>query len=284
LVAQPDPREADYAQLGSALNRVLEVSRGQRQGLPLRIERDSLSPTRAALRSELVAPPLPEADGRAELGCARAALADYRARLAALYGYKLIARNCVSEVFATIDAALAGKAGEGEDGGVATVRALGGLTRSVVDLDFIPFVSAAVVERSAAAVAERTHPSYRQLRIDALLADEPAWRVYLRESNTLTSTVYHPGWADSAFLFFTDDSVALRPLLGTANLLVGIADGVLGLATWPADDGARLRAGWRGALFSLPELAFVNIRKGSMAWVDEGAPSTSAASPRSPSS
>jgi hypothetical protein len=277
LVAQPTVREADYAQLESALNRLLEVSRGQREGTPLRIEGDVLLPTRPAQRSELVAPPLPEADSRAELARAHAALADYRARLAALYGYNLITRNCVSEVFATIDAALAG--GADEDG---AARQLGDLTRTGVDLDFIPFVSAAEVERSSAAVAERTHPSYRQLRIDALLAAEPAWRVYLRESNTLTSTVYHPGWADSAFLFFTDDSVALRPLLGTANLLVGIADGVLGLATWPADDGARLRAGWRGALFSLPELAFVNIRKGSMAWVDEGALSPADATAASP--
>jgi len=100
------------------------------------------------------------------------------------------------------------------------------------------------------------------------MGEEPPWQIVLRESSTLTSTIYHAGPQDSAFLFFTDDSVALRPLLGAANLLVGVGDGVLGLVTWPLDDGARLRAGWYGALFSLPELAFVNIRKGSMAWIE----------------
>jgi hypothetical protein len=50
--------------------------------------------------------------------------------------------------------------------------------------------------------------------------------------------------------------------------LVGIGDGALGLFTWPRDDGGRLRAGARGALFSLPELAFVNIRKGSTSWIE----------------
>jgi hypothetical protein len=116
-----------------------------------------------------------------------------------------------------------------------------------------------------------------------LAAAEPRWRVYLRESNTLTSTVYHPVDGDSAFLFFTDDTVALRPLFGTVNLLVGIADSALGLVTWPSDAGARLLAGLRGALFSLPELAFVNIRKGSMAWAPP-LPVRDALSPRSSSS
>ena len=78
---------------------------------------------------------------------------------------------------------------------------------------------------------------------------------------------YRAGADDSTFLFFTDDALATRPLFGAANLVVALADGVLGLATWPADGGRRLRAGARGALYSLPELAFVNIRKGTTAWL-----------------
>src|SRR5215472_1676926 len=90
LVAHADLREADYAQLEDALNRVLEVARGQRDGMPLRIEADDgLIPARPALRSELVAPALSETAALAELRGARAALTDYRARLAALYGYNL---------------------------------------------------------------------------------------------------------------------------------------------------------------------------------------------------
>jgi hypothetical protein len=51
--------------------------------------------------------------------------------------------------------------------------------------------------------------------------------------------------------------------LGAANLSVGIGAAVAGLATLPADRGHLLWAGLRGALFSLPELAFVNLRKGT---------------------
>jgi hypothetical protein len=68
-------------------------------------------------------------------------------------------------------------------------------------------------------------------------------------------------------VFFTDDTVALRPLLGAANLVAAAGASVAGLVTMPLDHGARLRAGLRGALFSLPELAFVNIRKGSFTHV-----------------
>jgi hypothetical protein len=235
------------------------------------MDRGRLLPARPAERTDLVAPPLSEAAARVELAAARAAAADYRARLAELYGYNLITRNCVSEIFATMDAAFADAGGAPGDAQVAadeSRRRLGGVVDTRSAFNFIPAASALAVERTYAVVAHRTRPSYRQLRLAELVRDEPAWRVALRESNTLTSTVYHADPNDSAFLFFTDDRVALRPLLGAANLLVGVADGALGLATWPVDRGARLRAGALGAVFSLPELAFVNIRKGSLAWVE----------------
>ena len=87
--------------------------------------------------------------------------------------------------------------------------------------------------------------------------------VLARESNTLTSTLYEPPPDDSAFLFFTDDAVAARPLLGAINVMAGLGVAAAGIATLPVDGGARLTSGLRGALFSLPELVFFNIRKGS---------------------
>jgi hypothetical protein len=49
------------------------------------------------------------------------------------------------------------------------------------------------------------------------------------------------------------------------NLGVGGGASALGIVTLPFDRGRRLVAGIRAALFSLPELAFVNLRKGEMA-------------------
>ena len=99
-----------------------------------------------------------------------------------------------------------------------------------------------------------------------IAADDSAW-VRLRESNTWTSTLYRPDERDSYFVFFTDESVLWRPLQGVANLLAGFGKAGLGLARLPFDGGRDMSAGLRGAVFSLPELAFFNIRKGSTVWL-----------------
>jgi len=88
-------------------------------------------------------------------------------------------------------------------------------------------------------------------------------RVWLRECNVLTSTIYPRNTDDSFFLLFTDDVVAPRPLFGTVNLAAGLGAAAVGIPLLPFDGGQTLMAGLRGAVFSLPELAFVNLRKGS---------------------
>jgi len=93
--------------------------------------------------------------------------------------------------------------------------------------------------------------------------------VFLRESNAVTSTVYRRNPHDSYFLFFTDDTVATRPIFGAVNLLAGVGAGVAGLALLPFDGGHTLARGFRGALFSLPELAFFNVRKGTFEYVGD---------------
>ncbi len=91
-------------------------------------------------------------------------------------------------------------------------------------------------------------------------------RVDLRESNVLTAQSYEHNPEDPIFLFFTDNVVLRRPLYGIANLAVGIGGTLAGLAWLPLDGGATLRAGLDGTLFSIPELAFINIRQGSFAF------------------
>jgi hypothetical protein len=252
-------RESDYTALEGALNRELEVEAG-RNGAPMRLESEGLLPERPALRGDLVTPTGAAGDVAAELSAARAVESAYTARLGALYGYDLIRRNCVSEIFAIIDETFGGPS--------AAAQHLGGEVRTRGSLNFIPFVSAAAVDDGYATVAAETTPSYRQLRLAALRSAERSWWVRLRESNTLTATSYRPGPRDSTFLFFTDDALPVRPLLGALNLLVGLGDAAVGLVTAPVDGGHRLRAGARGALYSLPELVFVNLRKGTTAYLE----------------
>jgi hypothetical protein len=173
----------------------------------------------------------------------------YADLLDARYGYHLITRNCVSELFRTVDATL----GDRVDPDAA--------------LHFIPFVSARAVRRAWNVREVTTIPSYRLERLRALRAERGSFLTYLRESNTLTSTVYRWGADRERFVFFTDDAVAPRPLFGAVNLLAGLGQSVVGLALLPADRGRTLAGGLQGALFSLPELAFVNVRKGSLGFV-----------------
>jgi hypothetical protein len=91
--------------------------------------------------------------------------------------------------------------------------------------------------------------------------------VYLREFNTFTSTIYARNLDDSAFLAFTDDVVLARPLLGAANLVASLGRSVFGVLRLPFDRGEALKDGLLGAMYSFPELAFVNIRKGSQYYV-----------------
>ena len=107
-------------------------------------------------------------------------------------------------------------------------------------------------------------PSLRMTQMAAMYARENRARVYLRESNTLTSSVYRANPRDSFFLFFTDDVVLPRPLYGALNLVAGLGQAVLGLLRLPFEGPDEVVAGAKGAFFSLPELFFVNLRKGSL--------------------
>ena len=98
----------------------------------------------------------------------------------------------------------------------------------------------------------------------ALYAQENSAKVYLRESNTFTSTIYRDNPRDSFFVFFTDDAVWARPLYGAINFIAGLGQAAVGLLRSPFVGPREFVAGAEGALFSLPELFFVNLRKGSL--------------------
>jgi len=137
-----------------------------------------------------------------------------------------------------------------------------------VDVDgtlaFIPAAWSRAVRETYAVAETVLFPSYRLAGLAQLYARDGGIGVRLREANTLTSTLYRRNPADSAFLFFTDDAVATRPLLGALNLAAGFGASAAGLLAAPADGGALLRAGLSGMLWSLPELVFFNVRKGSL--------------------
>jgi hypothetical protein len=245
--------EADFAAFEAAVNRSSELGLALREGRDWRVLKGPLVPSRPA---RMAIDGLDAQALRESLETVRAREEAYAVAFKRRWGYHLVTRNCVSEIFSEIDAAF-------ERGPEESATRLGGRLEMDGSLNFIPAVSAAAVA-GAYPVTERLElPSYRRRRLERMYEQENPLTVFLRESNTLTSTIYRRNTEDSIFVFFTDGAVVARPLFGAVNLLVGLAAGAVGLATLPVDGGATLWAGLKGALFSLPELFFQNIRKGS---------------------
>jgi len=250
--------EGEFADLEDAGNRVAEIQRALDEGRDLRLPRHLRLPARRGLRPAVLAPS--SAALAAGLATALEREEAYGRALKGLYRYHLVTRNCVSEIFRELDVALLGER-VGTDGSRSFIPALAALT---------------VNERYGVSEVVRIL-SYRRAGLARLYGAENPLRVFLRESNTITSTLYQRNSRDSAFLFFTDDLVLTRPVFGAVNLITGMAASVVGLVTAPFDGGKILSAGVRGAVFSLPEVFFQNIRKGSFEYVDPRALASSGA-------
>jgi hypothetical protein len=259
--------EAEYTRLEAAGNRLAELRRGVAEKVDVRLQTGAFIPSRSAPRSQLVLPDLSADRLATGLALAEEAERSFEGAVEHVYRYDLIRRNCVSELFRTIDAAVASPSGASDTSAEST-RRLGGHIAPGGALGFIPFVSDIAVRHAYTIEATDETPAYRRVRIRELAAHEGPLAVTLRESNTVSSTIYRRSPDDSLFLFFTDGAVAPRPLLGAANLAVGVGASLVGLALLAADHGETLSAGLRGVLYSVPELAFINIRKGSFDQVD----------------
>jgi hypothetical protein len=243
--------EAALTALEASASRAGELERAL-DGGDLRVATGPMLPSREAAWSEWIEPDVDDAELARARGVAAAAARRYETALHERYGYDLVTRNCVSELLGTVAAA-------GVD--------LGDRPDVQWPLDVVPFVSARVVDERWHVIERTTEPSFRTARLDELYRREPRLLTWLRETNVLTSTIYRRNDEDSFFVLFTDDVVATRPLFGAVNVAAGVGAGAVGLALAPFDGGRMLAAGVRGVVFSLPELAFVSLRKGSFDWV-----------------
>ncbi|MDD2770047.1 MAG: hypothetical protein PHT19_15065 [Methylococcus sp.] len=247
--------EIGYSLLENAANRrlhALNVLAGRAPFLPRAPA--GLMPTRAAPPSEVVRPALETEDSKRAAEALRAAEDAYGERLRQLYSYHLVNRNCVTEIFRTLDEALGG---HGNNPVQAAQTRLGGHIEPF-PMNAIPFVSSRNVERQYRVVETFDIASRRSRYLDNLDTD-----ARLAELSTLSSAIYQPNEEDSWFLFFTDAPALARPLFGAANLAAGGLEALAGVAVSPWDSGRTFYSGLRGLFISLPELAFVNIRKGT---------------------
>lgn len=256
--------ERGYAELelsATALKQLHRPTDGKQQ--PLKLPPLTTTPTRAAT-AELVNLPLSTAElARYERKIAEQ-IDTYQDRLLDLYDYQLLSRNCVTEIFRVINQTLASVAGrEGlETPSQASRRLLGGYIDEQ-GLNIIPFLAYARVADEYRVGTSFEHLPYREQQRRELYRHAPEWQIDLQESNPLSSSIYHWNDTDAAFLFFTQDQIWPRPLMGSLNLAVAGGQALYGLFSWPWDEGENLHKSLKGIFVSLPELLFCNIRKGS---------------------
>jgi len=178
-------------------------------------------------------------------------------RLQNNHAYHLLTRNCVTEIFRAVNQAL----------GAETQHRLGGVIDE--NLNVVPFAAFDQVRTTYHVKNIVVLPSYRQQQLAKQYAQEFEPLVYVRESNILSANLYSHHPDDALFVFFTDDALLLRPLFGAFNVVAGFGQTLYGLLQWPFDNGELLATGTRGVLMSIPELAFINMRKGSYKFISQ---------------
>lgn len=253
--------ETRLAAVESAVNRLLELRAALDGGRPLRMGTGLLLPTRSR-PMEIGAVPWSRETRQALAAATRARARDYETAVEGSHGYGLLTRNCVTEIAAVIDRAFADEAGSGDTDQVWTSR-FGGRVGSHWPLSAIPLAAGVLMDDELPTAMRAELPSARHAAVAELAAERGWWSTYLREANTVTASRYAPRAEDSIFLLFTDDVTWPRPLYGALNVGAGLVAAAAGVVMAPLDRGRLASAGLRGVLFSLPELAFINIRKGS---------------------
>jgi hypothetical protein len=259
--------EAGYSMLEMSANRYFELLNGKQQK-PVRYLGEKALPTKSIGLPDWLVPTLTQQ----QLTTALTELNDYENKLfqelAAHYQYDLITRNCVTQLFRTIDLALleqnkmdVDQSKKVEWLGNESTKQLGGNISAAYN--FIPFMSFQLVQEHYRVTQSTVFGSYRDQQLEKLYTQNNGLMVALRESNVFSSTLYTYNADDAFFVFFTDENLLLRPVFGLFNTVAGMGQSLFGFLSWPFDAGQNLKSGATGVLMSLPELLFFNMRKGS---------------------
>ncbi|MBW7857801.1 MAG: hypothetical protein H3C43_05830 [Leptonema sp. (in: Bacteria)] len=160
--------------------------------------------------------------------------------------YSLLNRNCVTLLLNEVN---------------TVVKLDLPLNRPISSLLFVPVVSSGSMFES---IGTGDQFYYRSFRNDYLnwLTDQRSANSWV-EISTISSNIYSFNNRDSVFLFFTENKSVVRPVLGIANLMASSAQIMVGLLYSPVDCGRNFSNGIRGFSFSMAEIGWLSIRKGT---------------------
>lgn len=181
----------------------------------------------------------------------------YTKEIQNLYSYHLTHQNCTSELFRYLNEMF-------PEGRVGNETFWDPLSSQVVSLNFIPAVAAWKLTSNSGTKQRKVYPSYRNLKRKKIAN---FIEKHFKESFVLSSKIYKQNPIDHPFLFFTEETIWNRPLLGLANTVFGIGYAGIGVFSAPFDKGSRFSKGTETVFYSLPELVFFNIRKGHFPFI-----------------
>lgn len=247
--------EEDFTYLEDSSNRMLEIFSLQDKKITIRINYNILYPSKEKkiLIEENLKVLINLNDS---IKTAKLMHEDYYNNMKTLYPFDLIRENCTTEIFTTLNRLT-------NNNSIESIDLLGGYINSKDNFTFIPFIADFKVGTNYRTKTKQEIYSYRLRSKEQMKSNNFPFWITIKESNTISSNIYKFNSNDSFFIFFTDDTIILRPIFGSVNLLGGIGQFTLGIFTLPFDNGNNLKKGMEGSLFSLPELFFFNIRKGS---------------------
>jgi len=243
-----------YLQIENVHGRLAEIVAAGRDGRGIRISPAMMLPSHPRIvQTRVPALNADQLDSASLL--VEQDLAFLSERIKKKYRYALIERNCVNELLRSLNGSFSDRAG--------TETALGAWIDPVTDRVVIPYDFFYQVSTRYHLTNINRYPSRRVAQVETMKKQSDPVEVWFREGNTLSSTLYRHRTEDTPFLFFTDDVSWTRPILGCANLIWSAAHGFAGTVALPVKGGNALRQAARGMFYSVPELFFFNIRKGT---------------------
>ncbi len=253
--------EFDYGLLEDSANRHAEMNKGIYGFEPIRTTYERLLPYKEKeIQFEMPAG-YSENEIEVLLQLAKEKEELYLRKLQKIYDYNLFSRNCVTEIFDTLNSFF-------EHGKIESKFRLGGYIDGKDSFVFVPFYSSHAVNRKYKIHKIEDFYSYRRSKLKEMKITENNIKVFLRESNIFTSSFYKRNPDDSFFIFVTDDNILPRPIFGLVNFAAGVAETLYGIIMLPFDKGDHFLKGVQGMFFSLPEIFFFNIRKGTFTYID----------------
>ncbi|PKA05452.1 hypothetical protein CH375_05105 [Leptospira ellisii] len=248
--------EKEYQIWEDATNRAFELKQGIGVSIPVRVAVGKLIPQRE--KKFLIPMFIPDEKTIAlHLDLSRKREQEYHKILKNLYPFQLLRENCTTEILKNVQNSF----------DRAEIAFPGERIEFPFSLALIPFYASYTVGKNWNNEGRTTALSFRKKKLLELKRKDPGFWTSLREISPLTSSFYKKNREDHFFPLYTDDVFWLRPVYGTINLSTGIGATAIGIFTAPFDRGERFQKGFQSAFFSLPELVFFNIRKGTFPYV-----------------